>query len=238
MTASADLCMNEDESDDDSLRENTAAMGQSLGELFTILSEELLFAHWRWQEYVDLGNTESRLDLMNASAPFFFWVVQRTLFFDTLLGITKLTAPPTSGRRGQENLTVRQLPALLKPSLKDRVSARCEQIAQKAKFAKTWRDKLIAHHDLKLALRKAKPLPAADRVQIDAVLGDLANILNEVREAYSLSTYHYPRVQSTGGARELLFYVRDGLRCDERRTEMLERGEYDPTWWHADLPDI
>lgn len=238
MAASAKLCMNENESDDKALSENTAAMGQSLGELFTVLSNELLFAHWRWQEYVDLGDTQPRIDLMNASAPFFFWVVQRTLFFDTLLGISKLTAPPTSGKGGQENLTVKQLPALVSPSLQERVSSRCDQIAHKAKFAKIWRDKLIAHHDLKVALRKAKALPAADRAQIDEVLADLANLLNELREAYGVPGYVYSRMQSTGGARELLFHLRDGLRTDERRTQMLERGEFDPTWWHAELPAI
>lgn len=230
--------MGEIKSGDDSLTENVAAMGQPLGELFTVLSDELTFMHWRWQEYVDLERTQQRIELLNASAPLFFWVVQRALFFDTLLGIGRLTAPPTSGRWGQENLTVQQLPALVRAPLQDRVRAQCERVAGDAKFAKTWRDKLIAHHDLKLALRKAKALPPAKRDQIDAVLAELAALLNDLREVYCLPSYYYARAQSTGGASELLYYVRDGLRCDQRRTEMLERGEYDPEWWHADLPPV
>jgi len=105
----------------------------------------------------------------------------------------------------------------------------------KAAFAREWRNKLIAHHDLDLALnRRAVALPAVTREQIDDVLSDLASLLNLVDEHFNNQTTFYEWIERGEGAAALLYVLRDGIRLDQKRSEI----EYDPTWWHADLPPL
>jgi hypothetical protein len=65
-------------------------LGLDAGELFLALSDELQWSYIRWHQlkklYVD---KQSRLDILNQSAPFFFWVIQQALV---------LTNPRVPGR--------------------------------------------------------------------------------------------------------------------------------------------
>ena len=48
-------------------------MGPELGALFHALYLELVWVHWRWKQFrILFGDKPSRIDLLNASAPFFF----------------------------------------------------------------------------------------------------------------------------------------------------------------------
>ena len=88
-----------------------AKMGQDLGEVFAVLSYELTMLSWQFQELSELYGGEQRAELMNAAAPFFFWLLQRTWWDESLLGITRLVAPKQS--MGRTNLTIQQFPELI-----------------------------------------------------------------------------------------------------------------------------
>src|SRR5215472_4330102 len=128
-----------------------AAMGDELGALFYVLTTELTWACWRWQQFLDLfGDKPSRVALANRAAPFFFWIVQRSLWDDVLLTISWMTGPPGSKRRS--NLSLQRLPPLIRDAtLRKGVDAELTTIIQVAEFAKVWRNRTIAHKDLKLA---------------------------------------------------------------------------------------
>lgn len=75
------------------------ALGCDLGELVYLLSNELCLLFWRWKQYVSLYATKpSRLDIINQSAPFFFWIVQETLWDYILLSIARLADTPETGK--------------------------------------------------------------------------------------------------------------------------------------------
>jgi hypothetical protein len=181
------------------------AMGRDLGELFSLLADELTWLFWRWDQFVVLYATKpSRLEILNRSASLFFWIVQDTLWYDTLLAISRLAGPAATGAK--QNLSVQRLPSLLKDDrLRNTVSALLEEVTEKAAFAIDWRNRHIAHRDLDLALKKtAKPLPDATRQSVDEVLDAMAAVLNAVSRHYLDSTTAYRFSPGPFGAETLL----------------------------------
>ena len=59
------------------------------------------FVCWKWNDFVELfGTKETRIDLLNGSAPRFFRIVQNVLWEETLLHLARLTDSPDSvGKR-------------------------------------------------------------------------------------------------------------------------------------------
>src|SRR5687768_4141659 len=103
-------------------------MGKDLGEVFTVLSNELIALCWQFQELAELwsGDAKQRLEVMNATAPFFFWQLQRTWWDECILAIARLVGPRMSA--GQPDLTFQILPdlithAALKTSIETKVKA-------------------------------------------------------------------------------------------------------------------
>ena len=85
--------------------EHIRVMGEELGSLYDALWQEVAGLHGKWSEYAALfGTRESRVDLLNQAAPYFFRIVQDSLWEDVLLHIARLTDPPKSA--GKSNLTV------------------------------------------------------------------------------------------------------------------------------------
>lgn len=220
--------------------EHLAAMGSDLGEVFTVLSNELTLLSWQFQQLSELyGGDGKRHEVMNRAAPFFFWLLQRSWWDESLLGITRLVAPKES--LGKKNLTFQQLPDLIgDPTLKASIDANVQGVVKRAAFAKAWRDKRIAHRDLDHSLDRAPaPLPPATHADVAAVLRDLATILNDVQAHYLKSTTIYEKAPITHGVMDLLYVVRDGLRREELRQERLEKhGEYRPEEWDDDAPPL
>ena len=87
-------------------------MGPQLGPVFDELLKECASLHLKWHQFVELyGTKPERVDLLNKAAGFFFWIVQRNLQDDVLLGLARLTDSPASS--GQKNLTLQRLAALI-----------------------------------------------------------------------------------------------------------------------------
>lgn len=171
--------MSSSKSVDEVRADHVKAMGPELGALFHRVSNELIWLCWRWYEYVELvGKSPERLEILNASSPFFFRVVQETLWYETLLGISRLPGPTTTA--GKENLSVRRLMPLISSSeLRSEVADLIGDIDAVTAFAMEWRNKYIAHRDFGVAMGKpATSLPAATRAEVEAAIGALADLLN------------------------------------------------------------
>ena len=202
------------------------SMGAELGAVFHALSTELTWVHWRWQQYrILFGDKESRLDMLNDAAPFFFRVVQDVFFDDTLLGIARLAGPPQT--IGKQNLAITRLPLLIKDSL---LQAEVTDLVLSAKatadFAFDWRNRHIAHRDLSLALsQKVKPLKAASRQHVEGALKALRAVMNRVEAAYCDATTAYESSPTVEDAESLLYVIRDGLRMEQARRERWDHGE-------------
>lgn len=71
---------------DDLKQKRINAMGDHLGLLYDSIYNEVIWIHFKWLEYEELyGRSEKRIEILNKSAAWFFFIIQRTLFHDILL---------------------------------------------------------------------------------------------------------------------------------------------------------
>ncbi len=198
-------------------------MGKELGTTFFALSQELTWLNVKWSEYVVLfGTKPERLDLLNEAASFFFGVVQRTLWDETLLHIARITDPPESF--GKQKLTILRLESLLgdHPALRRRVSVLAQEALSAATFCRDWRNRRLAHLDFALATdQQATPLPAVSRQTVKACLDSLADVLNAISEHCEASTTPFDLVPRSEGAESLLYVLDAGLGANRERLERI-----------------
>lgn len=201
-------------------------MGKPLGKLFHALWQEVAWLHSKWAEYVELfGTKPSRIELLNEAAPLFFRIVQDSLWEDTILHIARLTDPPKSV--GKDNLTIQAIPNLVNdPNNAQAISNLIQIAVQASDFCRDWRNRHIAHRDLKLAIEEGiVPLESASRKKVKKAIHSIAEVLNAVTQHYcdSTSVFHidgYP-----GGAASLLYVLDNGVKAERERRERIKRGE-------------
>jgi hypothetical protein len=205
-------------------------MGKELGEIYSALWQEVTLLHFDWHEYVELfGTKATRIDLMNGAAPHFFRLVQDRLWEAALLHLARLTDPPISpGNR--TNLSVKALPALINDvKLKQEVTSLVEEAVRLTEFARDWRNRLIGHRDLKLALEQPTvSLADASRQDVSKALAGLAAILNAVAAHYLDSYTAFDFGAPIGSAVSLLYVLSIGSRARDERGKRLEAGKPTP----------
>jgi hypothetical protein len=203
-------------------------MGEGLGRLFHALERDLTWMHWRWRQLrILFADKPSRVDLLNQTAPFFFFLVQRVFFEDTLLGIARLVSSEKSA--GHEVLTIRRLEKLVNDQIRPEVSALIQQAKDAAKFAVEYRNNLIAHRNLDVSLRRNDhTLPDVTREQVEAALGALRKVMDLIEGHYCNAHSLYDG-SALGDARQLLYVLRDGIAHQEERHAAWQRGENVPT---------
>jgi len=200
------------------------AMGKELGELFHVMSSELVWIHWRWKQYRTLfGEKQSRIDLLNKAAPLFFHIVRNVLFEDTLLAIARLVGSPRSSNK--PNVTVERFTLLVDLNLRSEVSSLIQKAKASAAFAVDWRHRRLAHRDLDLSLKRSKlALAPATRERVEVSLSALRDVMNRIEVKYCNAATIYTS-PAPGDAEALLYVIRDGLQWDRDRCERLKRGE-------------
>lgn len=202
------------------------AMGDELGRFYHALYNELAWLYLKWGEYVELfGTKPTRIDLMNKAAGGFFHLIQDGMWEDCLLHIARLTDSPRSV--GKENLSIRALPDLIGDvKIREAVKKSIESALTASEFARDWRNRHIAHKDLKLALRDgAEPLKPASRASVKASLETLSEVLNTISRSFMHSTTVYDGLGAHHGAVSLLYVLDDGVRMEQERRDRLKKGE-------------
>jgi hypothetical protein len=211
---------------DEVKKQHVEKMGDDLGSLFHALWNEVAWLYSKWDEYVELfGTKPSRIELLNKSAPLFFRTVQDSLWADTLLHIARLTDPPKSA--GKSNLTIQRLSGLVDKKVETNVSNLTKIAIEKTAFCRDWRNRRIAHRDLKLAMGEgAKPLEPASRAMVKDALKGIAAVLNAISEYYLDSTIMFDVIKGSFGAVSLLYVLDDGLQAESERRNRIKSGEY------------
>lgn len=212
---------------DESRQDCIKAMGDQLGRLYYALFNELAWLHFKWGEYFELfGTKPTRIDLINRAAGDFFRIVQDALWEESLLHIARLTDSPRSA--GKDNLSIRALPKLIaNAKIRESVQKSINAVLASSEFARDWRNRHIAHRDLKLALAEgAEPLKPASRVAVEDALADLSEVLNTISRTLMDSTTIYNGLGARHGAVSLLYVLDDGLRVEQDRRDRLKKGEH------------
>jgi len=182
-----------------------SAMGHELGASFHELSRKLIELHVVWQQYRQLfGDGPETVHLLNRTSGLFFKIVQDELWDSVLLGISRMTDPPQTGKR--KNLTVQSLPALIDDStLRSEIQALCDKALASAAFAREHRNKRIAHQDHDyLSKRGSNPLNGVSRASMEEMLAALRSVLNRLNNYFRDSTIMYEDFVDESGARLLI----------------------------------
>ena len=146
------------------------------------LWNELVALNDTWAQYEHLfTESDERIRLLNCCAGWFFGTVQRVLMREVILGISRLTDPPTMGR--YTNLVIASLlddPALSEfPDLARELGSACERLKRHVDPIRKNRDKYIAHLDFEAAVRPTEELiPGIEKGLIGSVIRDFAEVYN------------------------------------------------------------
>ncbi len=78
----------------------TDVLGDDFGSFLYVISNQIAWLSLKLDEYCQLfAVKETRIELLNQSAPSFFFLIQRTLLESIILGIAKLTDSYKSGSK-------------------------------------------------------------------------------------------------------------------------------------------
>ncbi len=199
-------------------QEHLARLGPELGPTFHALYEEVTWLHVKWSEFKNLfAHSPEDNALLNQTAPFFFRVVQLTMWDDIVLHIAQLVDPPKS--LGKTNLTLQGLPPLISDKC---LAAKIDRLVQDARlksdFAKQWRNRRLAHRDLSLALGgKGTPLPKSGRQQVEDALAAVRTAMNAVYFHYLKNTVPFDLPVTVQDAETLRYYLKVAVQAEERR---------------------
>ena len=161
-----------------------------LADLLNALLREWADGFDRLNEFEQLFGEAEHVELLNLVGGAFFADVQRVLWDDQLLRVTRLTDPKQTGMgaRAKDNLTVyRLLDFCESHELRKEVEEQVEAAKRAADFARPHRNKRISHNDLDLAIG-GSDLPSTTLRQIrealDAVHAVLQTVSLELRRQY------------------------------------------------------
>ena len=190
-------------------QEHIDVLGADLGTAFSALHQRLVELHIVWQQYEQLfGSDESTVELLNRTSGLFFKVVQDELWDSVLLGISRMTDPPATGKK--KNLTINSLPPLIEDlDLKSLLEGLCRLAAEEASFAREHRNKRIAHQDHNYATKQeANALNGISRLRVNAMLKAISDVLNLIHLRFWDTTYFYHDFVDLDGARVLVAKLR------------------------------
>lgn len=190
---------------DEVLADYISAMGQELGANFYELYRELVELHVLWQQYRQLfGDTTDTVHLLNRTAGLFFKIVQDELWDSVLLGVSRMTDPPGTGKN--KNLTVQSLsPFITDSALRVEAQDLCTKAVAAAEFAREHRNKRIAHQDHNyLSNRNSNPLSGISRAAVENMLAALRDVLNRLDNHFRDTTVMYEHFVDDSGARLLV----------------------------------
>jgi hypothetical protein len=190
------------------------------------LRNEIVSLRDAWNQYSYLfGEDARRVQVLNACAGWFFGLVQRVLFREVILAISRLTDPPNLGDK--ENLAIDVLLADERVDNYAGLRARLEKAIADSRIAsqdvRIHRNKYIAHMDRATALGSPEaPLPELKRASIEAAISALESAYND-HAGHVSGVHHFFDVSSTRGAAALIRSLEGSDKW--RNWQELQRGE-------------
>ena len=217
--------MGTNQSAEEILKERITIMRDEMGTLYHSINNQFLWILSKWIEYKELfAAKESRIELLNNTAPSFFGMVQGILWENLLLGICKLTDPQKSA--GKRNASINSLNSYaVNEPFKSSVLAKTKSLIEKSEFARDWRNRYISHEDFDLAVdQNAKPLSEATRENVERFIGQFQEYINLYENFYFNSTTAFGAFSSRKSAKSLLYILDEGFEAKEERMKRLRSG--------------
>lgn len=221
---------------DEVRRHYELSMGPDLGAAFHRLWNDLAVLHLTWSEYRSVfGTSEARIVLMNRAASGFLGIVEDVLWNDVVLRIYRFT----DRTKSRETLSLRYLlPLIVDYKTRLEVIRLIEVAEAKGGFARDWRNRLLAHRDLQLALTpEVRPLDPASREGAQDAIDAITNVLGHVERQFCGSEpTMFEHISQLGNGEALLRVLRDGIEARDAAVNRLGTGEVDGTFFTRPLP--
>ena len=206
------------------------AFGPSLGPLYHALYNEVAWIHAKWNQYRKLyAKSEKCTRLLKDTAPFFFRVVRDSLIDDVLLHLARLT--DSSGTHRKQNLTLLRLPeAVTDSELRRQINDQVDVVQERTKSVRDWRNKRLAHRDLRLALKvpSVDPLPDVTLENVEKALESVRQTLNLLSRKYTGGVTAFDMFVTPGDADALVSYLSLGFETDESERQKHLKGNSKP----------
>lgn len=157
----------------------------------------------RWEIYTQLFDSGGEnVALLNASGSYVFFLLQRLLLDDTILALSRLTDPPTTGKH--ENASIRHLIGLVRSSLTpadaNEVDVSLGNLERHVHNARTHRDKAIVHPDLQHAVGSSS-LPDISYTELEGAMQELQKLMLRLGSG---------SIRRVGGYRPIIAFGTDG----------------------------
>jgi hypothetical protein len=194
-------------------------MPSDVKDIFEELQTEITWLHGRWIIYRQLfGHSERRVELLNACASAFFYIIQDILLNDIQVSLSKLTDPARTGK--YDNLSLEQLQERIEATGDEQLAGRLRQLLNtlhdKCQAFRIRRNKRLAHLDLITAMQKgANSLPPISRQMIADALEIIREYMNVIDGHYCDNETVYEDFMMLSDGEALLTWLKHGLRYEE-----------------------
>lgn len=202
-----------------------SSIPSDLDEVYMALFQEVSHLHRKWGVFRQLYvSGQDIVDLINDASRDFFGIIQHLLAHDIVLTIARLTDPKQSA--GRDNLCLEQLIYSIEPAQHAQLRRDIDQIYSRSKaqfsFAKTYRNKLIAHYDFATKLSRVPEPPSPTTTDIEDGLKGIRDVMNAVPQYFvglDIATVnYYDLVTHPGDENRLIARLRTakeiGSSCD------------------------
>jgi hypothetical protein len=207
---------------------------------FEVAKEQLITTHAKWKLLEQLyAKSKVRSEFLRRIGSDFFALVQDSMLTDIMMSLGRLLDTPHV--KGNNNLTLERLKNSVHALGNEELALKLDVHLRYAKAAyeatKKYRNKRIAHNDLKTILKKdAISLGPHTVRDIKKVLREVGEFLNQINMHYRNCTIAFGLVSMQGDADYIVGLARDGLKLRETNYNWERRqAGLDPVDWS--IPD-
>lgn len=190
----------------------SANMPKEMESEFRLIQNELFTIIGKWGTFIELYGAESHVQLLNKTAPLFFYFVQGIFVDDVILSILRLLDRPKS--RGNDNLSIAHLIDHLRHTGAVALHAEVLELYSRiftdsAQLIKI-RNKQIAHNDLAEKQNQSVSLYiGVTRNFIDEQIKGLCSLMNKIHSSLSDTETDY---ESAGNLPDGSFALLEALQ--------------------------
>jgi hypothetical protein len=208
--------------------EEKKLLPQEINEIFSKLQSEIIWLYGRWIIFEQLyGKSPERVELLNEAAATYFRITQDVLLSDILIHIGRITDKPKI--QGNENLSLEQIIARLdKNKYSDLVKTleeKMENIRILSRGIRQYRNKRLAHQDIRIALKKAEVMPEVTFGSIRSTLEAICDFMNGCELYFCDNEMAYEAFAMRADGKALITRLKKAIAYDELEKDgVIERG--------------
>ena len=195
---------------------------ESLQDIFEYLWQETVSLHIHWELYLDLYGDRKKVDVLNATVPSVFQLIEENLRANLTVSFGRLTDPSKTGKK--DNLSLTQLVESLAAHCDDRFVRSAEQrladIKSQCKPITAHRNRRVAHNDLATAINyNENPLPGIGQSRITEALKMIAALMNSVQMYFQNGETGYEHAIQRGTGKDLIFLLEQALEYGRQQRD-------------------